>query len=354
MMRFMAIALKALALLFKLFPLEERVAFLSRQSSRPSLDYQLLINEIKQSRPSIPAIVCLSEPETRSKGSFVVGTFKQLYYACTSRVVVIDGYIPAVSIPAKRAGVTVIQMWHALGAIKKFGYQCLDTPAGRTTDQARVARMHKNYDWIIAGGPGAVKDLAEAFGYPENKILPLGLPRTDYLKEESPLKDGRREKALARLPFLVSKRRIVLYAPTLRKGDEYEEDWLTRYASQLADRMSDDDVILLIAGHPLNNEISTDILTRYPFIRFAKGVPTIDLIPFADNVITDYSAIAFEAHLAGKPVEFFTPDLEAYRISPGLNLVPNEITPVVLDSYLKNERGCTKAIASLIRRSIDG
>ena len=353
MMRFMAIALKALALLFKLFPLEERVAFLSRQSSRPSLDYQFLIEEIERSHPSTRIAVCLSEPETKSATSFIGGTFKHLYFACTSSVVIVDRYIPAVSIPKKRKGVTVIQMWHALGAIKKFGYQCLDTPAGRTTEQARIARMHKNYDWIIAGGPGAVEDLAEAFGYSKERILPLGLPRTDYLKTESPLRATRREKTLKRLPFLMSEEHVILYAPTLRKGREYEEDWLTDYASKYAEQIKNDGAILLVAGHPLNDEINENLVSRYPFIRFSKGIPTIDLIPFASKVVTDYSAVAFEAHIASKPIEFFTPDLDLYRSSPGLNLLPDEITPAALEAYLKNEQGCTKSIVDLVCRCID-
>ena len=42
----------------------------------------------------------------------------------------------------------------------------------------------------------------------------------------------------------------------------------------------------------------------------------------ADCVITDYSAVAFEAGIIGKPVFFYVPDINEYRASPGLNIDP--------------------------------
>lgn len=350
MLHLMAWALKALGLPLRLIPLKNRVAFLSRQSKVLSLDYRLAIDELKKSLPPNQVAVCVSDPESKDPVGFVLNTIKHLYYGLTSKVVIVDGYIPAVSIPKQRKGATIIQLWHALGAIKKFGYQCLDTPAGRTNKQARVGRMHKNYDWIIAGSSGAVEEFAEAFGYPQNNVLPLGLPRTDYLlsPDLAPLRSHHARAAVERLPFLDNDRKILLYAPTLRKGEGYAESWLTDYVQNLAQSV-DPGAILLVAGHPLNNNASKKLLEEFPSVRFSNGIPTIDLIAFADEVITDYSAIAFEAALLGKHVSFYAPDIERYKLSPGLNLDVRHLDNEALNAYIGEKReGALERLTELI------
>lgn len=356
MMRILAIVLKALAWCFRRLPLQRRVALLSRQSSKSSLDYQLLSAEITARLGAEAVTTCLTEPETKNLAAFAAGTVKQLFYACTSKVVVVDGYVPAVCIPSKDERITVIQTWHALGAIKKFGYQCLDTPAGRSSESARVARMHKNYDWIIAGGPGAVPAFAEAFGYPEDRVLPLGLPRIDYLldRDSAGLRTTRRQRALERLPFLAEERPITLYAPTLRKGEGYDADWLTEYVRELAQQFAkargEFDALLVVAGHPLSDQAGSQLLEEFPFLRFARGVATIDLLEFADTIVTDYSAVAFEAAVLDKPVAFFTPDLERYQASPGLNVDPTEADAQFFQHYLGDFKSVnhTARLANLI------
>ena len=54
---------------------------------------------------------------------------RQIWHVATAELCLVDGDVPAVSLP-KRHRSRVVQVWHALGAIKKFGYQALDTPAG--------------------------------------------------------------------------------------------------------------------------------------------------------------------------------------------------------------------------------
>jgi CDP-ribitol ribitolphosphotransferase len=46
-------------------------------------------------------------------------------------------------------------------------------------------------------------------------------------------------------------------------------------------------------------------------------------------VITDYSAIAFEAALLRRKVIFYVPDIEVYRVSPGLNIDPERQFPAI-------------------------
>lgn len=359
--------LKAAGFTLRVCPVRQRVAFLSRQSSKMSLDFRMLVDQLHEIDSNMEICVCLTEPETKGVRSFVGNTLRQLKLAQTSSVVVVDGYVPAVSVPAKRNGVTVVQMWHALGAIKKFGYQCLDTPYGRSSDSARILKMHRNYDYVIAGGPWAVDSFSLAFGCDKDCIRVLGLPRIDYLASDAFAKQREAVKGeiFNRYPQLNEDIPTIVYAPTFRRGDR-------AFARHIVDEvlagLPDVACNLVIAGHPLDGTAGAVRLPQR--VVAGTGYRTIDLMQVADAVITDYSAVAYEAMAMGLPVYFFVPDIDEYRKSPGLNVDPLEVCPqatscefaTVLDAAARGfpsaqlpgtfPADCTCAIAMLVKRSL--
>ncbi|MBR5258895.1 MAG: CDP-glycerol glycerophosphotransferase family protein [Eggerthellaceae bacterium] len=319
----LAFFIRCLAAVMSLFPVRNRVVFLSRQSSTLSLDYRMLRDELASRLPQESVCVCLAAPETQGKLRFALNMLAQLWYARTSKVCIVDGYSPVISIPAKRKGCTVIQLWHALGAVKKFGFQSLDTPSGRSSHEARVACMHEGYDAIVAAGPGAVPAYAEAFGYDQDVVAVTGLPRMDYLLDPRPEADRKAtaDRLVSEHPFLGEEAPVVLYAPTFRKGIE-DDNWLSHAIEDLARAFDGAGVNLVITGHPLQHGFDEALLARYPHLRFVSGAAAIGMLELADSVITDYSAVAFEAAVAGVGVYFYVPDIVEYRRSPGLNIDP--------------------------------
>lgn len=321
MLKLLAKALTLLAALMRRNIAEDRVVLMSRQSSHPSREYQMLHAELVRRLGEERVSYCLTEPELKSTFGFVAGTLRQLKAAAHSRVIVTDGYSPAICIPPTDDRVFVVQVWHALGALKKFGYQSIDTPAGRTSSYAEVAHMHENYDAIVAPGPGAVAPYAAAFGYPEQDVLPLGTPQLDYLLQtapDSPRMQAHR-RALETLPCLTDDNLNVLYAPTLRKGDGYE-DWEDEYLQQLCKACPSKGVNLVFSGHPLEQSAGEGLSREYPFLKLPHGLATVDLLESADVVITDYSSLALDAGFLGKDVCFYVPDYDRYAQSPGLNI----------------------------------
>lgn len=373
-MKLMAIILRMLAGILHLLPCKSRVALLSRQSSKMSMDYRMLATELEERLGPDKVVVCLTEPESKDILGFVAGTMKQLIVACTSKVIVVDGYVPAVSIPTKPEGVTVIQMWHSPGAIKKFGYQCLDTPAGRSRESAEAGRMHRNYDYVIAGGPGAKSAFGLAFDYPASKVWALGLPRIDFLLEQGKncYRNRRARRILNENEFLRNGKPTILYAPTLRKGAGYDENWLTHNLGQLASALEarggagEAPANLIITGHPLNNEFSQALLREHPCVHVVPKTATIHLLAVCDAMISDYSAVAFEAALLGIPVELYVPDLDQYEKSPGLNIDlrkmgsthtnAGEALSVTLDLALAHHAGenCENDFSVLTREYFEG
>lgn len=280
-----------------------------------------------------------------------------------------------------------VQLWHAMGAIKCFGYQALDTAEGRSSHMARTLAMHRGYTAVVAGARGAVPAFAQAFDCPASRVWVLGSPRVDYLAGAgcATLRDRAAVNTAHRLHLEQPVRRsadgsvdgksvgaagaetgvkaahgpVVLYAPTYRKHP-MNPDWHRLYVQALR-RALPDSATLVVSGHPLDgfdddepvvppgpsaaglaNEFpeppepsgeppldSTDAAAQHSGaqVRFLRSVQSIHALVLADYVVTDYSAIAFEAMLARRKVLFYVPDISPYRNSPGLNVDPERELP---------------------------
>lgn len=316
----------AMNAVFTRMPHRRRIALLSRQSHDP-LDFQLLEPVLRNRFPDYEVTRCC----VRRGGRLgPLTALRQLWLAATSSLCIVDGYVPSVSIPRSRPSAVplppCVQLWHALGAVKKFGYQSLGTKAGRSAQAARALAMHRGYDVVIAGFEGAVVPFSKAFGYGAAQVRAVGLPRADYLTGERyrPLRERRAWGVRQRLHLTdaeLDRHPVVLYAPTFRRRAQ-DARWHRHYVEALY-RALPKEAILVVSGHPLDRLDGDAAVGETPSrLRFLHSSSSIDALAFADYVVTDYSAVAFEAMLTGRKVLFFVPDIEEYRRSPGLNVDP--------------------------------
>jgi len=292
---------QALYALLKLLPRRHKVVLLSRQSNRPSRDFAMLAEELVRTDPTVEVVVrCrFIGPKLSERAAYLGEVLAQMYHLATASACVVDGYIVPVSILTHRPDLTVVQMWHALGAVKKFGLQALGLPGGRDSGVAAAMRMHRNYDFVLCGGPAAIPAFAEAFGVDESSVVPTGLPRVDYLLEHaddagaSPRPAGV-ARLLERFPLLAqSERRTVLYAPTYRRNrPDHYRDVLARF--------DDERYVLVIKPHPL---VDADV--SGPNVVNASGVDILDLLPLC---------------VLRKPLYFYVYDLDEYAAEHGLNI----------------------------------
>ena len=65
---------------------------------------------------------------------------------------------------------------------------------------AKALHMHENYDYALISGEGSRKHFAEAFNMDEDKVIPVGAPILDYLREAPP------NELFSRYPQLSSKK----------------------------------------------------------------------------------------------------------------------------------------------------
>ena len=79
--------------------------------------------------------------------------------------------------------------------------------------------------------------------------------------------------------------------------------------------------MLVVSGHPLDRMDEKSLhVQESDGLRYLRSSLSIDALDLADYVVTDYSSVVFEAGLVGKNVVFYTPDIDEYRQSPGLNI----------------------------------
>lgn len=298
----------------KLFPVKtNKVLFLSRQSDELSLDFSMLKDSLLQAEPDLNIVSICNRLDDSKSGiaGFGIDTLRSMYHLATGRVCVLDAYWPAVSILHHKSSLTVIQMWHALGKIKKSGYQTLGKESGRGETIARLLCMHENYDCIIAGGKAWNPYYCQSFGTTEDKLVNIGLPRIDHLLQTE---DTNRQAVLSAYPQMKEKQ-VILYAPTFRRNIELK--W-----ENLLEKIDFGKYILVIKGHP-NQKIECS----HEGVLLCPEFKAVDLLAACDYLITDYSAIAVEGAILNKRTYYYLYDYEEYTEKNGINVNPFDSMP---------------------------
>ncbi len=304
--------------LYKCFPQQKKIALVSRQSDEPGIDFIMLAKQIEKDMPGYRCVMLCRKTDHRIKYIFHM-VFPQLFHIATSRAVILDTYCMAVSLLSHRKNLKVIQIWHALGAYKKFGKSILDKEEGTSSDLANLMSMHLGYDVILASSENARRPFAEAFGYPGDQIRISPLPRIDLLMSEK-WKQETREKILAAVPQLCnSDKKVILYAPTFRKGDEI------RQIQKIKELISAFDYSLyhvVVSCHPLMQEKLQDERVILP-----GQFSSMEWLCVSDIFVTDYSALLYEAAFAESEVYLYTYDIDNYIAERGFYIDPFKDLP---------------------------
>ena len=303
--------------LHKLAPVRPcRVTVISRQSNTPSVDIRLLKEELRRQGVTDVSVLCrtLDGGLAHKAGYLLHMIGPQMHAIATSRVVVLDSYCIAVSILPHRPELHVIQMWHAMGALKKFGRSILGQEEGSSRALAEEMDMHRGYDAILTSSEACRPYFAEAFGYEEDCFWILPLPRTDLLRDSAYMR-AKKEEILTACPELQGKQ-IILYAPTMRKT---EDDHTKPLALAKALKARNADSVLVFSPHPVVREQFASLEKEMAALGACvlPAYSTLDLLAVCDAFVSDYSAAVYEAAAAGKPVYLYAYDLDRYEKTRG-------------------------------------
>lgn len=317
-----------LNLLYKIMKIkktkQKKVVLLSRQSNEKSLDFRILENALKDANYNVVCMCRFIEKKLISKINYCFYMLKVMNNLADSKICITDGYSIPVSLLNHKNDLIIIQIWHASGATKKFGYQVLGTEEGTDPKIAKIMRMHYNYDYVLAPSKKTGEFFSKAFNVDANKIKIIGLPRIDYLNKKD---DELKSKFLRNYPECNNKK-IVLYVPTFRKNNSVN-------TKELIENINKEKYKLIIRKHPLDMDKldEENIVDNY--------YDTMFLLKIADYVITDYSAIAYEASIFNKPLYFYVYDIDEYKEKRGLNV---DLTKEMRNATFKDAKALSKAL----------
>ncbi|MDQ0269118.1 CDP-glycerol glycerophosphotransferase (TagB/SpsB family) [Cytobacillus purgationiresistens] len=244
----------------------------------------------------------------------VFDTFFSIYHLATSKHILIDNYYGFLSTVKFKEGVVCTQLWHAAGAIKKFGL--LDPSSETRSKRAnkRFLKVYNQFDKIVVGSDQLAQIYYEAFAASKERILKTGIPRTDLLYDQAK-GEKKMNKIMKKFPALENKK-IILYAPTYRESDLHSFE-LHLDISLMVEHLGEEYVLLLKLHPAVKGQYTLPEHLSDSVIDCSGLFKVNDLLFVSDYLITDYSSIPFEYAILEKPMIFFPYDIESYEKERG-------------------------------------
>ena len=272
----------------------KKIAFVSLESNELKDDMKMIYDRLKdKDYKLVTVLTSFKNNSLLMNFMYFLNTIKQIFVINTSRLVIISDNNYVIS-KFKREGVKVLEVWHASGAIKKFG------------NAIQRAYAIKNYDYVIANGEYWKKPYALAFGVKEEDVIITGMPRLDELFDKETLKEAKK-KLLNKYGALKDKK-VVLYAPTFRgnvlDGVTNVNIDLDKLLKQLGD-----DYAIVYKLHPLQENDYQGNNERIINVSHEK---LYDLFALSNLLISDFSSIVLDYSLLDKPIFYYVPDLDDY------------------------------------------
>lgn len=303
----LSIALSIVNSIANLRPIKsDKITMISLEGVELKDDLLIIKNELQGKYQIKEVLYEFKENTILTSIGYFLNCLKQAWHISDSKLVLLSDNNFAVS-KYKRPGVKVVQVWHANGAVKKFGNE--------------IDRRYKiaNYDYVLANSEYWKPIYAKAFGVKENQVKVTGLPKIDRLYDLQNIVQMK-EEFYNKYPQCRNKK-ILLYAPTFRgniyDGIESVADNMTQVVENLGD-----EYILLHKAHPLvENRISCDASKELD----VSHEELYQLLVVSDILISDYSSIIFDYSLLKKPIILYAPDLQEYKGDIGLSVKYDEL-----------------------------
>lgn len=244
------------------------------------------------------------------EGAVAVAKFSREYYRvmAQSRYVVASTHLPEWF--EKAPGQTVVQTWHGT-PLKRIGLDIDDVQFASPFYRDKLRREAAMWDYMISASDYTTPIMRSAFGF-TGELLETGLPRNDKFY------GGQAERLYAEVRErlgLPADRKLLLYGPTWRDtafGSRGRYALDLRCDLEALDYALGEDWTVLFRKHAnVANGLSAE---QREFAIDVSDYPDVqDLLCAADVLVTDYSSLMFDFANTGRPMLFFTYDLENYR-----------------------------------------
>lgn len=314
--------LKVYYFLCRMLPKKNRIVCLSRQNDTPPVDFIMIRDYVSKIYPKYD--VAILAKTLKGIPSYCTHVLKQTYYLATSKAVLLDSYCIPVSLLGRTVKAPVIQMWHAMGNMKRFGYTALDEEEGRSKETAQLLHMHEGYDSVLISSLAFSKDFAAGFNIDESILYESPLPKTDLLIDKE-VRAEHQNRIYELMPE-TRRRKNIVYCPTFRKQAAPNEH---QAMQDLLDAIDFSKYNLIFKKHPVSTQSFDDdrVIQNYP--------KNIDPLYVADYVISDYSTVIYEAGLLDVPVFLYAYDWPTYSQKRSLNIDIEQDVPTLFTDDAK-------------------
>lgn len=304
--------LRILGVFFDRLPIRPRTVLATARVARLEGNLAFLHAEIRRARPTV-RLTTLLEPYSYGllgKLAYLARLVRGTYLLRTSSLFIVDNAYLPIHVAGHRPGTTVVQVWHAVGALKRFG---ADTTLGLAEPERSF--LHRHYDFVICAGEESRGPYAAALRTPVERVLPLGVARTDFFFDPAAVAAAR-ERVLAAYPALRAGR-VVLYAPTFR-GRGRAKRAPDGFDPRAVRAGLPPGHVLALKSHP-NLDPSLVATTGFDVV-IDPHLEINEVFAATDVLVTDYSSSIYEWALLRRPLVLLTWDLADYERDPGLYL----------------------------------
>lgn len=291
-------------------PLTDAIVFESYNGKSTNDNPRALFDAISAERGDIPLYWSVRDRsvDVPSGGTPIVeGTALWHRVLATSRVWINNNNFPYYV--RKRPGQYYLQTWHGT-PIKKLLW---DLPRSRAPLSYR--RLMKTevamWDLLLAQSEVGAHRLKSGLSY-HGEIYITEYPRNIRLSDPGAEEREKRVRSHYEIP---DGRKIILYAPTWRESHRSGSQWRWSKSFDIESVARQTGCVFIVRAHHMTVIETPDDEAIF----HGSDWPHVeDLIRIADALVTDYSSVAFDFTVTGKPVIQYLSDQDEYEEERGL------------------------------------
>lgn len=236
-------------------------------------------------------------------------SLRYFVYTLTSKVIIYNMRMPIV-VPYRKSQIS-IGTGHGGGAYKKL---LLDNPELRKLDKKEITLANANTKIYVSSCAAYTYHVVRgAFGH-TGEVMECGMPRNDMLVN----RQFTMAANVRRYYQIPEGNKIILYAPTYRKGTRWASDYnidMKRVIDAARTRFGGEWTILF----RLHYFIKQNLVSSFgvSFVDATNYWDMQELLLATDILITDYSSSVWDYSLLDKPGFLYATDLDEYKGKQG-------------------------------------
>lgn len=299
--------IKLIYLVFRLLPIKRtNILFIGYYGSQYGCNPKYLSQYFSKNDKNIKITWAFTQPQKYNIENIYPIRYYSLRYfyeLATSKVIISNYRLPEYF--KKRNNQLYIQTWHSSLRLKMIENDTVNTLPESYVKMAKYDSSQINL--LLSGCKFSSEIFKRAFWY-NGEIFECGTPRCDILFDQN----ENNIKTIKNKIGLKSDDKILLYAPTFRKGNNlsaYDIDF-KRVLNELKQQGNWKALIRL---HPHLQDYSAELVKNNDsVIDVTKYDDIQELLLISDLLISDYSSLMFDFAITKKPCVLYTSDLEEY------------------------------------------